>query len=179
MSWILTYTGKHFDFRDIDPDVVCIQDIAHALGKLCRFNGHCARFHSVAEHSIAVCDLLPIEFKLEGLLHDAAEAYIGDCVQPLKMLLGDYRAIEQGVNWAIRTRFGLPSKMSPEVKHADLRVLATERMKLIPDDPTPWAILEGIAPAESLLVGVLNPDEAAARFLGRFIHLTADGGREA
>ncbi|WP_341674990.1 hypothetical protein [Niveibacterium sp. SC-1] len=167
-AWILTRTGKHFDLLDPQPDMVDIRDIAHALGNLCRFAGHCARFHSVAEHSVGVADLLPPELKLEGLLHDAAEAYVGDCTQPLKAVLHHYQRIESRIDTVIREHFGLPHGMSPEVKVADLRMLAEEREKLMPEDDTPWAILQGVEPARGAYVGWCAPNMASALFLGAY-----------
>lgn len=167
-AWILTRTGKHFDLMDPQPDMIDIRDIAHALGNLCRFNGHCSRFHSVAEHSVAVAELLPPELKLEGLLHDAAEAYVGDCVHPLKQILHAYQRIEFRVDAAVRAHFGLPYRMSREVKQADLRVLAEERAKIMPDDSAPWAILNGVEPAHGALIGWCAPNMAAALFLNHY-----------
>ena len=77
-SWLQTYTGIQFWPLDPRPEEIDIQDIAHALSLLCRFNGHCQRFYSVAEHSVHVSTILAPEFGLWGLLHDAAEAYLSD-----------------------------------------------------------------------------------------------------
>ena len=82
--WIETYTGKKVYPLEPDEKTLCVEDIAHALALTCRFGGHCSEFYSVAQHSCLVSDLCPGELKLAGLMHDAAEAYLGDVVSPIK-----------------------------------------------------------------------------------------------
>lgn len=92
--WIQTVSGKRFYLLDPRPEMICLEDIAHALGQLCRFTGHTRQFLSVAEHSVTVSHLLkPFgpAAELAGLLHDAAEAYIGDVNNPLKVALRSLR----------------------------------------------------------------------------------------
>ncbi len=133
MTWILTHSGKHFDFLDPQPDQVCIGDIAHALSRICRFTGHTSRFYSVAEHSFYCSKLVDdVELKLEALLHDAHEAYINDISSPLKKLLPDYQLIEKRVDAVIRDKFGLPARMSIEVQQVDLLMLGNEMAELMP-----------------------------------------------
>lgn len=162
--YILTHTGIHFDLVDPQPDMIDERDIAHALAHLCRFTGHTSRFHSVAEHSMGVAHHVDGKHKLEALLHDASEAYLGDVSLPLKSLLPDYRKIEDRVDAVIRERFGLPSAKSVEVKHADLRMLAIERDVLMPLDPTPWPVLAGVMPGSRWYVGILPATDAEACF---------------
>jgi len=98
--WIQTYTGVRFDLLVPTPEMVELDDIAHALSMLCRFTGHTKFFYSVAEHSYQVsvlvenyCRRIGLSAKdgahagLEALLHDASEAYVGDVSRPLKKLL--------------------------------------------------------------------------------------------
>ena len=84
--WIETYTGKKVYPLRPDEETLCVEDIAHALALTCRFGGHCSEFYSVAQHSCLVSDLCPDGLKLAGLMHDAAEAYLGDVVSPIKPL---------------------------------------------------------------------------------------------
>lgn len=172
MTWILTRSGKHFDFADPQPDQVDIIDIAWGLAKECRFAGQCMGFYSVAQHSVLVSEIVPAELALEGLLHDASEAYCKDIPMPLKALLPDYKAIEQRVDRAIRAAFGLPAECSPEIKRADIILLATERRDLMPHDPAPWAILEGVAPLPKQVWPISIP-EALDWFLQNYIDLRA------
>lgn len=78
MSYIQTLSGKHFNYLDIQQDDIVIEDIATALSHICRFAGHLPEFYSVGQHSVLTSHLVPQEFALEALLHDAAEAYLQD-----------------------------------------------------------------------------------------------------
>lgn len=123
---IKTYSGHYIDVFNPDPDAIDIRDIAHALSLTARWGGHTKSFYSVGSHSIWVAANLPDEFKLEGLLHDAAEAYIGDMPKPIKRHLPDFNALETILDKAIRSKFGLPLEMSPEVKKIDYKALEYE-----------------------------------------------------
>lgn len=130
-TWIETQSGVKFELSDPDPDSVALCDITHALGKLCRFTGHTSRFYSVAEHSIHVASLVPEELRLAALLHDAAEAYIGDISTPLKMLLKktDLKKIENRILLAVwkKFRLDLTEEDCRAIHEADIRVLLAER----------------------------------------------------
>ena len=128
-------SGRYFNYENFGPGDINIWDIAHALSNLCRYTGHCQTFYSVAQHSVLVSEIVPTHLALEGLLHDATEAYVGDVNRPLKMLLPQYREIEQRVDAAIRERFRLPVQESPEVKEADNILLVTESRDLMPPSP--------------------------------------------
>ncbi len=171
MSWILTASGRHLDY--IQPNVgdINILDIAQSLANESRYAGHTRFFYSVAQHSWLASFVVPRQHALEALLHDAAEAYCKDIPSPLKALLPDYREIEARVDGVIRKAFGLPFTETPEVKRADLVVLATERRDLMPADGTPWRSLEGIEPLPRKIAGML-PSRAQAIFLRRYIELT-------
>lgn len=178
MSWILTATRKHFDYLDPRPEDIDLLDIAQGLANECRYAGHTRAFYSVAQHAWLASHIVPRELALEALLHDGSEAYCKDIPRPLKELLPDYRAIEARVEGVIRARFGLPATMSPEVKHADLVMLATERRDLMPEDATPWPILEGIEPLPRKIVA-MQPGKAHHLFLRRWVELTGEYRRAA
>jgi hypothetical protein len=84
---IRTRSGAEVSLFEPRPETINFDDIAISLSRLSRYNGHASVFCSVAAHSILVADLLPTELRLAGLLHDAAEAYLGDIARPLKRAL--------------------------------------------------------------------------------------------
>lgn len=128
-----TLSGKRFYFLDPRLEDIDINDIAASLANICRFNGH-TLFYSVAEHSCYVAAQLPEEHRLEGLLHDAAEAYVGDVASPLKSLLPDYKNMEKNIIQLIYKKFGIESTKESRklVKEADLEQLRKEAFYLMP-----------------------------------------------
>ncbi len=111
--------------EDID-----IRDIALNLTHECRFNGSCRPFFSVAEHSLYVSQLLPIELKLEGLLHDGSEYLLKDFPKPVKENISEYKIIEQQIQDKIYRRFGIHEMHHNEIKKADNIVFWNEVQKL-------------------------------------------------
>jgi 5'-deoxynucleotidase YfbR-like HD superfamily hydrolase len=122
---IRTFTGKSFDILKPELD---IEDIAHSLSHLCRYNGHCSRFYSVADHSMMVCHIMG--FKLEGLLHDASEAYLSDVPAPVKQLLPDWKKLEDHLDYEVRKTWNLPITETEECKRADRLALFIEAYQL-------------------------------------------------
>ena len=163
---IMLASGKSFDFLDPHGSDFDIDDIAHGLANVCRYTGQCRAFYSVAEHSILVADTAE-GFAYEALLHDAAEAFIGDITRPFKQLLPDYRRIEAAVEDAIIERFEMDRRFREVVKRADLRVLAAEQNQVMAPGCADWAIEAGIDPAP-VRVKCLEPGKAKHAFLSRF-----------
>lgn len=178
MSWILTASGRHFNYLDPRADDIDILDIAQGLANECRYAGHTRAFYSVAQHAWLASQIVPRVCALEALLHDATEAYCKDIPRPLKELLPDYRQIEARVDGAIRSRFSLPLSMSEDVHRADLILLATERRDLMPSDTTPWAILEGVEALPRRIIA-MQPARAQAMFIKRYVELTIESRRAA
>lgn len=137
-DWIQTYTGVKFYPLDPRAAEVRIEDIARALSLTCRFGGHIRRFYSVAEHCINVHDIAvrlghPAYngIPLCALLHDAAEAYVGDMVRPIKRdaKMEGYRTAEDRVLDAVLDSFGLRRHYygyETTIKHLDNVALAVE-----------------------------------------------------
>lgn len=118
MSYITTYTRKHFDPVNPDPKLICIEDIAHALPLICRGNGQVSSFWSVGEHCIlcakeAVARGYEDRLVLALLLHDASECYMSDVPRPLKQIMDIYNKQEKHLLDVIYTKF-LGSTLSEE-----------------------------------------------------------------
>ncbi len=165
--YVSTYLGHRFHPAAPHIDDVHIEDIAHGLAFQCRFNGQTRSFYSVAQHSLFVAALVPARLKLAALLHDAAEAYLGDMVKPLKALFPEFSRMEQAVMSVIGQRFGTTGFDTPAIKRADLIALATEKRDLMPNSCEPWPTLSGIAPVPAR-IQPLAPHKAKAAFLERF-----------
>lgn len=128
---IHTFTGREFWPLDARPDEIDIRDIAHSLSMQCRYAGHMKRFYSVAEHSVLVAHWLADEGYagvtiLQGLLHDATEAYLVDVPRPLKRFMTGYTETEQALWVVIAKKFDLSTNFSPALKAADDRIIADE-----------------------------------------------------
>jgi len=167
---IQTSTGMIISLEEPEENEYLMADITLSLSRLCRFNGHCRKFYSVAQHSVNVSLLLPPPLALEGLLHDAAEAYLGDITSPLKSMMPDFKDIERRFEIAIRKQFGLPVDMHPEVKAADLRMLATEQRDLMPALAQPWDITKGVVPLRER-IAPMNHEDAYELFMMRYFEL--------
>jgi len=135
---IQTFSGIAFDLLNPKPEMILVEDIIHSLALVNRFNGAAKFPYSVAQHSLYVASLLPPELKLQGLLHDAAEAYVGDMVSPLKKIMTEYKEVETGIARVVAEVFGLARPAPPAVKKADLAVLSAEREQVLLPSYGPW-----------------------------------------
>lgn len=167
---ITTRSGRQVSLLDPQYSQIDIGDISHGLAYQCRFNGQTSRFYSIAQHSLMVASILPDHLKLAGLLHDAAEAYVGDVVQPLKVLLPEYQAIENRFTQEIGLRFNVNLDHHAEVKHADLIALATEKRDLLPRERCDWDLLKGIRPLDRLTLP-MTPEQSEEAFMRTFFGL--------
>ncbi|CUK13969.1 hypothetical protein RUE5091_03715 [Ruegeria denitrificans] len=125
-AWQRMLSGRRLDLLDPTPVDIEIEDIAHGLAFVARWNGQTAGdfAYSVAEHSLLVEELFgriapkaPVKWRLAALLHDAPEYVIGDMISPVKSAVGpDYGALDDRLAAAIHIRFGLPAAVPKTVK---------------------------------------------------------------
>ncbi|MFY0633483.1 MAG: HD family hydrolase [Vannielia sp.] len=125
-AWQRMLSGRRLDLLDPTPVDIEIEDIAHGLAFVARWNGqtHGDFAYSVAEHSLLVEALYsrmnpdaPVKWKLAALLHDAPEYVIGDMISPVKAAVGPgYGALDDRLTAAIHIRFGLPAQVPVAVK---------------------------------------------------------------
>jgi 5'-deoxynucleotidase YfbR-like HD superfamily hydrolase len=181
-------SGRRLDLLDPSPLDIEIEDIAHGLARVARWNGQTVGEHafSVAEHSLVVEELcahlrpgLEPRWRLAALLHDAPEYVIGDMISPFKAALGiDYKLFEARLEAAIHIRFGLPPKTPPEIKtlikKADVISAYYEAVQLAGFGTEEAARLFGRPPdGYPLLLQPLSASQAQTRYLERF-HVLAE-----
>lgn len=171
-----TWSGRYVDLIDPQPSDINIEDIAHALAKICRFGGHIHEFYSVAEHSIHCARVADEVFgydcdtQLQCLLHDAAEAYLGDVCRPLKAHLGNaYRAIEQRFEYVIGQAFACQIGTHVDrVRHIDNAMLFAERRNLMMRDGVEWHGEREAIYLATVYPLCYEPDTAATIFLSLY-----------
>lgn len=132
-AWQRMLSGRRLDLLAPSPDDIAIEDIAHGLARVARWNGQTSGDHafSVAEHAVLVEQIASAlnpqwenRWRLAALLHDAPEYVIGDLISPFKAAIGfDYKTFESRLLEAIHLHFGLPRSLPGDVtaaiKHAD------------------------------------------------------------
>jgi hypothetical protein len=192
--WIRTYSGKEFNFTDMQEDAITLEDIAHSLSLNCRFTGHVKEFYSVAEHCIwvsllsysyalkgieGICDpvnsLQAARIALHGLLHDASEAYVTDLNSPAKQLLPSYKELEDKVSAVVYKKFGVfdVDDMPPQVKYADNSMLVAEAKALLNEtDFSKW-VRNNYDEDIKYIHLPMTPRQAEVGYLRRYETLTA------
>ena len=210
--WLQTFTGKKIDLINPTREMVDIEDIAHSLSMICRYNGHCRDFYSVAEHSVMVeamgsqillrreaerysgrLSAPPkptseiVQQSLALLLHDAAEAYIGDLTTPLKRGLesvgydaafpapeGRASKIEMlEYRWllAIGEAFGLGDRLaepSDVMRQADEKVMTVEVPMLFHPVQSCWWETRNRPRSGEMVIQCWTPEKARRQFVSRF-----------
>ncbi len=193
-AWQRMLSGRRLDLLDPSPLDVEIEDIAHGLARVARWNGQTRGAHSfsVAQHCLLVEAIAghlnpgwSSEWRLMALLHDAPEYVIGDMISPFKVVMGDaYKSVELRLLAAIHLRFGLPAAtpaiQKRRTKEADTIAAFLEATRLAGfgreealkffgrPQALPSAVLAWLEP--------LDTETAQARFLERFGALTASAG---
>jgi 5'-deoxynucleotidase YfbR-like HD superfamily hydrolase len=184
-------SGRRLDLLDPSPLDIEIEDIAHGLARVARWNGQTTGEHafSVAQHSLVVETIavhlkpdLERRWRLAALLHDAPEYVIGDMISPFKAALGvDYRAFEDRLETAIHLRFGLPPKTPAPIKallkQADIACAFFEATQLAGFGQEESLRLFGPAPQGLALdLRPWSAGEAQRRYLDRFGELLEAAG---
>jgi hypothetical protein len=179
-------SGRRLDLLDPSPLDVEIEDIAHGLARVARWNGQTIGGlpFTVAQHSLVVeefCAALrpdwPAKWRLAALLHDGPEFVIGDMISPFKSALGEgYKSIERRLQAAIHLRFGLPAELPPAIektiKRADRASAFFEATQLAGFGVEEARVLFGAPEGVPALKITIEPTEAVhARYLARFAAL--------
>jgi 5'-deoxynucleotidase YfbR-like HD superfamily hydrolase len=192
-AWQRMLSGRRLDLLDPSPLDIEVEDIAHGLARVARWNGQTVREHafSVAQHSVVVEEIcahihpgLDPKWRLAALLHDAAEYVIGDMISPFKAALGyDYKSFEARLERAINIRFSLPPETPTEIKvlikQADRACAYFEAVQLAGFTVAEAESFFGKPPkGYSLTIEPLAPFPAQGRYLQRFHTLSEATGGE-
>lgn len=190
-AWQRMLSGRRLDLLDPSPMDIEIEDIAHGLARVARWNGQTVGQHafSVAQHSVVVEEIVAhiqpdVEprWRLAALLHDASEYVIGDMISPFKAALGyDYKLFEERLENAIHVRFGLPAKtpvmIKKLIKQADRACAFFEAIQLAGFSHEEALDFFGAPPAGySLKIDPQAPFDAQAHYLRRFEVLSEAAG---
>lgn len=188
-AWQRMLSGRRLDLLDPSPLDIEIEDIAHGLARVARWNGQTSGHHafSVAQHTLLVEDIVgrldsdvSLQVRLITLLHDGPEYVIGDMITPFKAIIGDtYKAVENRLQDAIHLRFALRHAATPEamklIKRADRIAAFLEATQLAgfstQEATTTFGRPGAIGGADLNTLFELMPwpaEEAESRFLARF-----------
>lgn len=176
-DWMQTYTGVAFYPMDPRPEEISIYDIAHALANICRYGGHSRYFYSVAEHSCLVSEFVSEAQKFDALMHDAAEAYVGDMVRPLKLSMPEFCSVENKIRTVIAEKFGISAVTSPEIHLVDTRILLDERDLVLGIPPQSWGTQIESLEKLGVEIALLNPESAECMFLDMWEDFSGKNGR--
>lgn len=190
-AWQRMLSGRRLDLLDPSPLDVEIEDIAHGLAFVARWNGQTRGDwpYSVAEHSLLVDDLFhemnpesPARWRLAALLHDAPEYVIGDMISPVKSAVGPgYKAMDMRLTAAVHQRFGLPPvipmTVKQRIKRADRISAWAEAVRIAGFTKAEANRLFGAPrhkPAEAIRIDLRPPSVVKDAFLDRFAqHMAA------
>lgn len=194
-AWQRMLSGRRLDLLDPTPMDIEIEDIAHGLAFVARWNGQTSGdwAYSVAEHSILVEEIFtrldpeaPARWRLAALLHDAPEYVIGDMISPVKAALGlEYGEMDARIAAAVHLRFGLPgqipSAVKKAIKRADRISARLEAVQIAGFSSNEASRLFPIADDEllgSLEIKLRPPGETRAAYIRQFDSIIADMDRD-
>lgn len=167
-AWLQTFTGRRVSVLSPQPEEIFIEDIMPSISKQCRFNGHCNVFYSVAQHCVLGAQFAMYHWKSkevakEFLLHDATEAYMGDLIRPVKVMLPEFGVVEAGFWKAISTRFGLPLEHTSKCQLLDNIMVTWEKRDLLPNSEE-WPRLPDITEYNLMPIESWTWQEAEAEY---------------
>lgn len=178
---VTLWTGGYFDM--LNPDkvgnaTVHLQTIARGLANICRYGGQVDGYYSVAEHSVILSKMVPEDLAREGLMHDCAEAILGDIRRPLKRDFERFLEVEAELETVLAAQFGLQHPWPDEVMDADNRIIWLEQRRVL-DNADDWGIEEPTPEQMERLakhgrdgrMRKLEPDQAFAAFMVRAAEL--------
>lgn len=166
---ITTYSGRQLLLRAPDAAQIDIHDIARGLAYQSCLNGQTQAYYSLAQRSLLVARLLPVQHRLAGLLHDAVAAYLGDQLTLLRQLIPGFDEIEQGILAAVGKKFAVSGLDNPAIERAHLVARATEERDMH-GTPTSARRTGSSAPVPRR-IECQGPDDAMAEFLAMFDQL--------
>jgi uncharacterized protein len=189
-AWQRMLSGRRLDLLDPSPLDIEIEDIAHGLAFVARWNGQTIGdfAYSVAEHSLLVEELftlinpaLDVKWRLAALLHDAPEFVIGDMISPVKAAVGPgYAELDDRLTRAVHLRFGLPAVMPAEIKkkikEADKISAWAEAVQIagfLKDEANKFFGAPPPDIARAILIKLRPPAEVRAAFVTRFQTLSS------
>lgn len=183
--FIRTYRRHKFDFDNIKLNVIKVEDIAHSLSHICRYNGHLQDFYSVAQHSVLVSrqsELETNEEQLAGLFHDSGETYVHDICRPLRKFLKRYTSVyeelQEEVTLHVFKSLGLTYKMDA-VKIVDARMCVTEMKNFFGEYESGSGDQdEETYPAYNMKITPWKPKIAKTAFLSRYYELSGEKYRK-
>lgn len=178
-DWVATYHLPKGFLRplELDPRDIYIEDIQHALSNICRFNGHCREFYSVAQHSVHVSEWLARNgsdtiTQMVGLLHDASEAYFGDIIRPMKKhpSMDAFTRFDHEAQHLIYEKFlgkyyWDTEDIELDLIAADNDLLISEAIQLFPIQPSHW---NKSNPRDYFHIKPVSPRDAKLLFEQRF-----------
>lgn len=190
-AWQRMLSGRRLDLLDPTPVDIELEDIAHGLAFVARWNGqtHGDWPYSVAEHSLLVEAIyakanpgIAAKWQLAALLHDAPEYVIGDMISPVKSALGaEYGILDERLAVAIHRRFGLPAALPSDIKvgiktadHLSARLEAEQIAGFSRDEAKRLFPVAKNISLEGLEITLRPPSEVRASFTSRFVNLLAE-----
>lgn len=169
-EWMMLSNGNKFYPLEPDIELIEIHDIAISLSLMCRYIGKTQVYYSVAEHSVHVSHLVSPKNAFWGLMHDAAEAYVGDMPWPIKLYVPKFVEIENQILKLIAEKYGLNWPIPIEIKTIDSGIIVDEMLEFF-NYGGPFSTKRCMTGKK---IRAWTPDQAKRIFLNRFFQLRGE-----